>query len=140
MNARAVTIVIGLVMLAFGVASLLDPGRVMALAGFPILNPSQAAAALGEIRAVYGGVPVVMGLWTIMAGISPRRYRASILFVGLLWLGSPAARLLSAYLDGNPGLPGWVAVAVESIIGLALVACWRGTRQPAAAGAVRGQN
>jgi hypothetical protein len=122
MNSRVIIIVVGLITVALGVAGLLYPGRVMGLLGFTIVNPSQAAAALGEVRAIYGGLFVVMGVYTLLAALDPVANRARLLFIGLLWLGAGAGRLIGVSLDGNPGLPGWVAFVFEAAVGGALVA------------------
>lgn len=122
MNPRVTTIIIGLLTLAFGLAGLLYPDRVMGLLGFTVLNASHAAAAYGEIRAMYGGLFTVIGVFTLLAGIDPAAHRARILFVGLLYFGLCGGRLVGTYVDGNPGVPGWLAVALELTLGSALVA------------------
>jgi hypothetical protein len=48
--------------------------------------------------------------------------RESILLLALLWLGAAAGRIFGVSVDGNPGLFGWLALAVEVAIGGALVA------------------
>lgn len=121
MNTRVTTILIGVITLAFGIAGLLYPDRVMGLLGFAILNPAHAAAALGEIRGVYGGLFIVLGIYTALAGFEPPKHRSRIMFIGFLWLGVCAGRLVGVNLDGNPGLPGWIAAAVELLLGGVLV-------------------
>jgi drug/metabolite transporter superfamily protein YnfA len=122
MNSRVVAIIVGLIILALGCAGLLYPERVMGVLGFSILNTSQAAAALGEVRATYGGLFVVMGVYTLLAALDPVAHRARLLFIGLMWLGAGAGRLLGVSINGNPGLPGWAAVVFEGLVGGALVA------------------
>jgi drug/metabolite transporter superfamily protein YnfA len=122
MNARIVTIIVGIIILALGLAGLLYPDRIMGVLGFSILNASQAAAALGEIRATYGGLFVVMGVYTLLAAMDPAAHRARLLFIGLMWLGACAGRLVGVSINGNPGLPGWAAVVFELLVGGALVA------------------
>jgi Domain of unknown function (DUF4345) len=122
MNARLVTVVVGTIIFLLGLAGLFYPGRVMGVLGMLPLNPSHAAAALGEVRATYGGLFVVMGAYTLLAGMDPAAHRSRLLFVSLLWLGACAARLFGAYVDGNPGLPGWLAAGFELLIGGALLA------------------
>ena len=122
MNARIVTIIVGIIILALGLAGLLYPDRIMGVLGFSILNASQAAAALGEIRATYGGLFVVMGVYTLLAAMDPAAHRARLLFIGLMWLGECAGRLVGVSINGNPGLPGWAAAVFELLMGGALVA------------------
>ncbi len=122
MNPRVTTIIVGSIIVALGVAGLVYPERVLGVVGLAYANPSHMAAALGEIRATYGGIFIVMGVSTLLAAMDPTVHRGRLLFVGLLWLGACAGRLFGTYVDGNPGLPGWGAVAFELVIGGALVA------------------
>ena len=93
MDSRVTTAIAGTIIVLFGLAGLLYPGRVMGLLGFTVLNASQAAAALGEIRATYGGLFVVMGIFTILAAANPAAHRARLLLIGFLWWGAGAGRL-----------------------------------------------
>jgi len=122
MNPRITAIVTGLIILALGLAGLFYPGRVMGVLGFAVVNMTQAPAVLGEVRATYGGLFVVMGVFTLLAAMDPAAHRSRLLFVGLLWLGACAGRLLGVSTDGSPGVPGWLAVAFELVVGGALVA------------------
>jgi len=121
MTPRATAIVVAFVIILLGVAGLIYPERVLGLLGFAVQNPAHAAAAMGEVRATYGGLFVVMGLAALLAAFDPVANRGRLRLIGLLWLGACSGRLLSVYLDGNPGLPGWGAVAFELMIGGALV-------------------
>jgi len=107
MNPRIWTIVAGLIIFALGVLGLVYPERVLGLLGLAYASPSHMAAALGEIRATYGGIFIVMGVYTLLAATDPALHRA---------------RLFGVYVDGNPGLPGWGAVVFELAVGGALVA------------------
>jgi len=122
MNPRVTAAIVGVLTLGLGLAGLLYPTRVMGLLGFTIVNASQAAAALGEVRAVYGGLFVVIGVYTLLAAMRPAVPRARILFIGLMWLGVCGGRLLGASIDGNPGLFGWLYAAIELLMGGSLVA------------------
>lgn len=122
MNPRVVAIITGTITTAFGLAGLLYPDRVMGLLGFAILNPANAAAVMGEVRAMYGGIFVVLGVYTLLIALDPAAQRSRLMFIGLLWLGACAGRLLGVNINGNPGLPGWGAAAFELLMGGALVA------------------
>ena len=122
MNPRITTIIVGSIILILGLAALVYPDRIMGLLGFAPLNTSHTAAVWGEVRATYGGLFVVMGVYTLLAAMDPPAHRARITFVGLMWLGACAGRLLGASIDGSPGLPGWLAAVSELIMGGALVA------------------
>jgi hypothetical protein len=122
MSPRVVTIIAGIVITGLGIAGLLYPERVLGLLGLAYANPSHMASALGEVRATYGGLFVVMGCFTLFAALDPNAHRSRLLFVGLLWLGMCLGRLFGVYVDGNPGLPGWLAATFELVVGGALVA------------------
>ncbi len=122
MNPRVVAIITGVITTALGLAGLLYPDRVMGLLGFAILNSANTAAVMGEVRATYGGLFVVLGVYTLLSAVDPGAHRSRLMFIGLLWLGACAGRLLGVNFNGNPGLPGWVAVALELLMGGALVA------------------
>ena len=121
MNPRWVAIVTGIITTALGLAGLLYPDRVMGILGFAILNSANTAAVMGEVRATYGGLFVVLGVYTLLSAVDPAAQRSRLMFIGLLWLGACAGRLLGVNINGNPGLPGWVAVALELLVGGALV-------------------
>jgi hypothetical protein len=121
MRPRTIVVTLGVLIFGFGVYGLLYPERMMTVANFAPLKPSQPAGALGEIRAVYGGQLIVMGAWAMFAGFRPQRHRGSILLIGLLWLGVSAGRLFGIYQDGAPSLPIWGYAAMELVFGAALV-------------------
>lgn len=132
MNSRIVTLIVGIVTLGLGLAGLLYPDRIMGVLGFTSASTSRPAAVLGEVRATYGGLFVVLGVYTLLAAREAWARRGRLVFIGLLWLGACGGRLLGVYLDGNPGLPGWAAVAFEFVMGGALVvASTRTPRAPA---------
>ena len=121
MTPRTTTIVVAFVILLLGTAGLICPERVLGVVGLAIQNPSHTAAAMGEVRATYGGLFLVMGLAALLGALDPVAHRAPLRLIGLLWLGACAGRLLGVYLDGSPGLPGWAAVAFELLVGGALL-------------------
>jgi len=121
MNARVTALVVAVVILALGVAGLIYPERVLAFLGFAVQNASHSASALGEVRATYGGIFVVMGLYAVHAALDPFVHRSRLRFIGFLWLGACAGRLFGVWIDGNPGLFGWLAVVFELVVGGALV-------------------
>ncbi|OLE43131.1 MAG: hypothetical protein AUI36_23985, partial [Cyanobacteria bacterium 13_1_40CM_2_61_4] len=94
MTPRVTTILVGFVILLLGAAGLLYPERMLGLLGFAVQNPSHAAAALGEVRATYGGLFLVMGLAALLGAFDPVAHRGRLRLIGLLWLGAAAGRLL----------------------------------------------
>ena len=130
MSPRLTTATAGAATLLLGLAALVYPERMMGVVGFTVLNPAHAAAALGEVRATYGGLFVVLGLLTLQAALDPGAHRGRLVRLGLLWLGACAGRALGVYLDGNPGLFGWSALGIDAVLAILLVL---GARAPAAA-------
>jgi hypothetical protein len=131
-NARVATIVVGIVTLALGVAGLVYPERVMGLLGFMQADPSHAAAVLGEVRATYGGIFTVLGIYTLVAAVNPGANRGRLVLLGLVWLGALAGRLFGVSVDGNPGLPGWLSAAFEAVMGGTLLFAAQTAAPPAA--------
>jgi hypothetical protein len=122
MNPRITTTVVGVLMLLLGLLALFYPDFVMAhVLGYAVHPAHSANFVRGEVRAAYGGIFVVAGAATILAAADPLANRGRILFVGLLWLGACAGRLFGAFIDGSPGVWGWLSVGFELVIGAALV-------------------
>lgn len=125
MSTRFLTGVAGSIFLALGLAGLANPQWVMSFVGYP---PTTAALALGEVRGLYGGLFAVMGLFTLFAATNPSAHRGSLLLIGLMWFGVAGGRLAGAYLDGSPGLPGYIAAGFELVFGLMMVSLARAAR------------
>jgi drug/metabolite transporter superfamily protein YnfA len=132
-NPRVAAALAGVVTLALGTAALVYPERVMGLLGFSVQNASHAAATLGEVRATYGGIFVVLGIYTLLASANPSLHRGRLVFLGLLWLGALAGRLFGVSVDGNPGLPGWLSAAFELVVGGTLLLAAQTAESPSRA-------
>jgi hypothetical protein len=125
MQPGLITGIIGVVTIGFGIVGLLKPGLVMGLAGLSFVSASEHAGALGEIRAVYGGMPLVLGAATLQAALDPAGHRERLTLLGLIWLGICAGRLFGVSIDGSPGLMGWVNAGLELTAGVLLIAASR---------------
>ena len=123
-NARWLAVAVGGLTLVLGLLALLYPERMLGWLGFAILSPTNAAAGLGEIRATYGGLFAVIGVVTLLAALDPPMHRDRLLLVALLWFGVAGGRLLGLMVDGNPGLFGWIYLAVETALGGAMLVAW----------------
>jgi hypothetical protein len=128
-NGKLVAILIGVVTIAFGIAGLVWPQQIMNVAQLAPLVPTQPIGALGEIRAVYGGMVIGVGLSTLWAALDPVARRPSLVLLGVLWLCVFAGRMWGVVVDGNPGVIGWVNGMLELVGGVLLVAApyMRGT-------------
>ena len=121
MIARAITLTTGIIILLMGLGALFYPERVMGMLGFMVVNASDAAAVLGEVRATYGGIFTVMGVAVLLAAMNPAANRGRLVAIALLWLGACGGRLLGVTVDGNPGVFGWLAVVFEAVMGSSLL-------------------
>jgi hypothetical protein len=130
MNPRLTTGVVGAVTVLLALVGLLAPERVVStVLGFGIQSGTHPLATLGEVRATYGGVFLVLGVYTLLAARNPAAQAGRLVFIALVWLGACAARGLGAFVDGDPGLLGWLSGAFELAMGGALLLA---TRTPAA--------
>jgi len=123
MNPRVTTMVIGVLTTVMGVFALIYPETVMSqVSGFAIAPNFTANFVLGEVRAAYGGIFTVVGIYTILAAMDPATNRGRILMIGLLWIGACLGRLYGVVIDGSPGWWGWLSAAFEAVVGGLLVA------------------
>jgi hypothetical protein len=121
MNPRITIGIVGAVTLLLGLFGLFYPERAMALVGFSYVNASNSAATLGEVRAVYGGMILVAGIYTLLSAADPWANQGRLVFLGLLWLGAFGGRLVGVFVDGNPGVFGWLSLLLELVLGAALI-------------------
>jgi len=121
MNARAVVGVIGVVTLLLGLVGLFRPEWVMNFLGYAVASNAPATLVRGEIRAVYGGLMIAAGAFTLLAAPAPRANQGRLMLLATLWLGAGTGRLVGALADGNPGLSGWLFFSLELGGGSALL-------------------
>lgn len=121
MNPRVTTGVVGAITVLLGLFGLFYPERAMALVGYSYVNASHVAGTLGEVRAVYGGMVLVAGIYTVLAAMDPWAHRGRLFFLGCLWLGAFGGRLFGVVIDGGPGLFGWMSLVLEAGFGGALL-------------------
>jgi Domain of unknown function (DUF4345) len=123
MNPRVTTSVIGVLTTVLGALALLYPQFVMSqVLGYAVDPHYSANFVLGEVRAAYGGVFTVIGIYTVLAAMDPATNRGRILMIGLLWIGACLGRLYGVVVDGSPGWWGWLSAAFEALIGGMLIA------------------
>ncbi len=124
MSPAMITAVVGLITIGFGLVGLLKPGLVMGLVGLET-TPAARATVMGEMRAIYGGMPLVLGVFTLLAAFDPAQHRSRLTLLGLVWLGVCAGRLFSITIDGAPGLVGWGNAVLELAGGVLLLVAAR---------------
>jgi hypothetical protein len=132
MNPAVITGVIGGATLLMGLGALAFPQFVMGrFLGYAI-DPSFAANfVLGEVRAAYGGVFSVIGVFTLLSARAPALHRGRLLLLACFWLGLGGGRLVGAFVDGSPGAFGWFAVGFELVVGAVLAYCSQASVDPA---------
>jgi hypothetical protein len=121
MNARIVVGTVGAVTLLVGLCGLFRPEWVMNTVGYAVASNAPATLVRGEVRAVYGGMLIVAAAFTLLSAPDPHENRGKLLLLGLLWIGVGAGRLFGVFVDGNPGVFGWLALALELGGGTALI-------------------
>jgi len=95
---RWLVLVVGVGTVAFGVAGLFLPDRIAGIIGFGL----ESGAARGEMRAVYGGLFLALGLVIAVPVFRPR-HRVWWLVSGLVFAGLVAGRIVSLLTDGIHG-------------------------------------
>ena len=121
MNARIVVAIVGAITLLMGLCGLLRPEWVMNFVGYEVAKNASKTLVYGEVRAVYGGLLIVAAVFTLLSAPDPREHQGRLLLLALLWIGAGAGRLLGMFVDGNPGIFGWLSLALELGGGGALI-------------------
>ena len=134
MNPRVTTSVIGVLTIVMGMLALVYPDMVMRqVTGFAVDPRFPENFVRGEVRAAYGGIFTVLGIYTVLAAMDPANNRGRILMIGLVWVGACLGRLYGVVIDGNPGWWGWASAAFELVVGGMLVAVSQMTPEKPAA-------
>src|SRR5438128_1026752 len=121
MSARTWIALLGAILTGIGIVGLLDPNFIVWWVGYAIANPTATAAVLGEVRAMYGGLLTVIGVFTMLSARDPAAHRGRLVALGCCWLGLAGGRALGAWLDGSPGVLGWGLLVLEIAAGAAVV-------------------
>jgi hypothetical protein len=123
MNPRITLTVIGVLTTVMGMLALVYPALVMQhVLGFAVDPNYSASFVYGEVRAAYGGIFTVLGVYTVLAAMDPATNRGRVLMIGLMWIGACLGRLYGVVIDGTPGIWGWLTAAFEALIGGMLIA------------------
>lgn len=106
---------------AMGVVALLRPDQVVALFGTTELTRD----GRNEVRAVYGGFGIAVAFLLLSTLFFPVLRPGVLVTVGVALLGMAAGRMISALVDGSPGLHPWLFCAVELVLSGALILALR---------------
>jgi Domain of unknown function (DUF4345) len=121
MNARIVVAIVGAITLLMGLGGLFRPEWVMNFVGYAVASNAPTTLVRGEVRAVYGGMLIVAAVFTLLSAPDPRENQGRLLLLALLWIGAGAGRLFGVFVDGSPGIFGWLSLALELAGGGALI-------------------
>lgn len=110
-----------LLFIAIGIAHLLDPAGAIAPTGIEISSVS----GHNEVRANYGGMILLLGLYFLAGALRPPLRAQTLLVLALFCTGLVLGRSVSLVVDGDPGLMMNSFLALE-VVGAALAMwCWR---------------
>jgi hypothetical protein len=129
--ARAYLIIAGLMWLVYGIYLLAMPQALSSTAGVA----ATTVTGLIELRAMYGGLEIAVGIFALVAARLPGMLRSGLLAMGLACAGLGVTRLLSATLAGEFSTYTRQGLALEFT--LTVLALWLFLRQPVDTGARR---
>lgn len=123
MSALALVLVAAVAAFFFmmGAVALARPEQIVAYFGTPALTRD----GRNEVRAVYGGFGVAIGLLLLATLWLPSLRAGVLVAVGIALLGMAIGRLVSALLDGSPGFIPWLFCGVELALSGALILALR---------------
>lgn len=101
-----------------GIMAVSFPGALLSGFGIKVSSPD----GFSEIRAVYGGLPLMMSGLLLLGLFWPRLRTSASLGVAAASLGMAAGRLVSAYLDRELGRFPGIFLGVELTVLTALLA------------------
>ena len=110
-------VLLGTAFTSMGIGALVAPCAIVRLFG----TPSLSRDGRNEVRAVYGGYGVAMGVVVAAAAIRPELRDGVLLTVGVALLGMAAGRLIACVTDRGWGpIPRLFCVLEAALGGLAL--------------------
>lgn len=107
--ARGVLAAIGLLYVGIGLAALLSPATVAGYADITL----EATSAKSDVRAVYGGLAVGLGVFFLVGAVHRPWVGPALLATLLTFVGLLAGRITSVVLDGSPGAVVYLFTAAE---------------------------
>lgn len=136
-RARLLLVLSGITFIGFGVASLIWPGTLLVSVG---IAPDTAAGRT-EIRAMYGGLELAIGLFFLLSARRDDRVEPALLASTLFFFGLGAGRLCGMVLEGQAPAPIPAFLAVEIVAGSLSLWGWSAARSapagPTRSGGIR---
>jgi hypothetical protein len=113
MKEKIFLVLVGLVFAGLGVFNLVQPVEGISIFEIELLN----ASSMSEIRANYGGMHLLFGMFLIYGAFEINIQRTSLLIVAVFIGGLVLGRITSLVMDGNPNEAVWTLFIIE-VIGL----------------------
>jgi hypothetical protein len=107
--ARIALLLNGVLFAGYGLLCLVMPETLTGAAGLGLTN----TVASIEVRAMYGGLELALGVLFLLAASRPTLLEAGLIAGVTIFSGLGLARLLGIALDGGPGTYNVVAVLYE---------------------------
>ncbi len=111
MKERIFLILVGTIFVGLGIYSLVLPVDAVSIFEITLMEVS----ALNEIRANYGGMHLLFGLFFLYGSLGNRFRVAALLVVAVFAGGLVLGRLASLVLDGSPNGAIWALLVIESV-------------------------
>jgi len=112
------TVLVAVFFLCMGLYALALPERVLSLFGVPVTTRD----GRNEVRAVYGGFGVAIGVLLVAALRVPALRPGVLVCVAVALLGMAGGRVAATLMDGRPGFFPLLFGGVELAMALALLA------------------
>jgi hypothetical protein len=129
--ARVVLWLSAAIWLPYGLYCLAQPGSLEAAAGVAFTS----ATGSTELRAMYGGLQIAIGLLALGGALRPSLERTALVTLALLCAGLGSARLLGSALDG--GLSSYTATGLGFELTTAALCGWLLSRGAGSAASAR---
>lgn len=112
-----------LLFVVIGAAHLVDPAGTIAPTGIEVA----AVASFNEVRANYGGMHLMLGLYFLAGALSAPQRAPALLVLALFCIGLVLGRSVSMALDGYPGHLMTAFLLLEAAGAALAMWCWRKT-------------
>lgn len=82
---------------------------------------AQGARGISEIRAIFGGLFIALGVAPFIFGLSGEKAQTAFLVLGIGYLGIALTRIISIVIDKSTASSNWISLAIEVVFGVLLV-------------------